>query len=166
MENTGGRERESERGVVLGHTHTLIHTCRDRNTHCRRADCGSKLAQLSTPPQCSHMAFSLAEGEMGAQQHLICMVCQINKVKIPLGLENSTVLCSAKGVASEIEKMARIWADCLVGKHPILSCLVSVFSLHDLFFLKQEKGCQYTDLQYARVLKYGVNDDILLANRY
>lgn len=54
-ENTGGREGGRET-----HTHTWRET---ENTHRRRADCGSKLAQLSSPPHCSQMAFTLAEGE-------------------------------------------------------------------------------------------------------
>lgn len=51
----GGRQRE-----LSCNTHTWRET---ENTHRRRADCGSKLAQLSSPPHCSQMAFTLAEGE-------------------------------------------------------------------------------------------------------
>ena len=68
------------------------------------------------------------------------MVRQINRVKIPEGLENSTVLRTPE----EWPQRWRGWhaygpAESLLGKNPFL---VSVCSLQDLFFLNQEKGCQ------------------------
>lgn len=47
------REGENAREREMSHTLTLtLHS--EAETHHRRADYGSKLAQLSTPPQCSH----------------------------------------------------------------------------------------------------------------